>query len=476
MASHRRHRQITADRHPHWRATSAPSDTARGPHKNRTSAATSSGCPRRPTMMRSMMRRLPARGRRAAHRVDHAGHHAIHRHAIWRQIMRERPRQPHQPRLRRHHMGTIGRAGMGRQFSIVHIGKLRLAPPNRATAAATSRRASASTVTSARCTSAHRRPRGSTALSPPPHRRSRAFANLADDIGNLARHHTACDQCDSAVNIRLRHCAAGVGLEGDDGITQSSPSPSSNLVKSGLREGAKAWKKPCVPSSTLRGLRNPPRAISAHRRPACADQPACMRFVQVPSARYSMMPEAVLPAMPMPDTAWSKGSRNAAPPRHPPPQAYPAPPLGEIRPCKSPWARQGPTGTESQYPPRCPATAPRRLALPVRKAPSSPARSPRRNAPARPRTRASREPRYGRNADRQSLSAFAGIRPRRDSSRTTAPHSDAVPAASRRSARRKSACPPLHKPFGASSGFTLAKHPSASRSSAGQNFATSSGT
>ena len=41
--------------------------------------------------------------------------------------------------------------------------------------------------------------------------------------------------------------------------------------------------------------------------PDCAAQPACIRLVQVPSARYSMMPEAIEPMMPSASTIcfWS---------------------------------------------------------------------------------------------------------------------------------------------------------------------------
>ena len=57
----------------------------------------------------------------------------------------------------------------------------------------------------------------------------------------------------------------------------------------------------------------PPRAISAARMPDCAAQPACMRLVHVPSARYSMMPDAMLPAMPSADASAGCGRRSAAP-------------------------------------------------------------------------------------------------------------------------------------------------------------------
>ena len=52
-----------------------------------------------------------------------------------------------------------------------------------------------------------------------------------------------------------------------------------------------------MPSNTVRGPVKP-LAISAARNPDCAAQPACMRLVHAPSARYSMMPDAILPAMP----------------------------------------------------------------------------------------------------------------------------------------------------------------------------------
>ena len=66
---------------------------------------------------------------------------------------------------------------------------------------------------------------------------------------------------------------------------------------------AKPWKKPCTPSNTVRGPENPARASSAARMPDCAAQPACMRLVQVPSARYSMMPDAIEPTTPSASTS-----------------------------------------------------------------------------------------------------------------------------------------------------------------------------
>ena len=65
---------------------------------------------------------------------------------------------------------------------------------------------------------------------------------------------------------------------------------------------AKPWKKPWLPSNTVRGPEKPARANSAARIPDCAAQPACIRLVQVPSARYSMMPEAIEPTTPSAST------------------------------------------------------------------------------------------------------------------------------------------------------------------------------
>src|ERR1700747_3170582 len=47
--------------------------------------------------------------------------------------------------------------------------------------------------------------------------------------------------------------------------------------------------------------------------PACAAQPACSRLVHAPSARYSMMPPAIEPALPNASTSWRGEICNAAP-------------------------------------------------------------------------------------------------------------------------------------------------------------------
>jgi len=54
-----------------------------------------------------------------------------------------------------------------------------------------------------------------------------------------------------------------------------------------------------VPSNTVRGPRKPCAPSRAAWMPTCAAQPACRRLVHAPSARYSMMPLAMLPACPM---------------------------------------------------------------------------------------------------------------------------------------------------------------------------------
>ena len=46
--------------------------------------------------------------------------------------------------------------------------------------------------------------------------------------------------------------------------------------------------------------------------PDCAAHPACIRLVHAPSARYSMMPDAMLPAIPSADAIAVGGSRSAA--------------------------------------------------------------------------------------------------------------------------------------------------------------------
>jgi hypothetical protein len=127
------------------------------------------------------------------------------------------------------------------------------------------------------------------------------FADVADDLLDLRRLDAAFGERDRAY-----------GLNAIVDMIQLSPSALSAGSKSGVRDGANALKKPWRPSSTVRGPSNPARAISVARMPDCAAQPACMRFVDVPSARYSMMPDAMLPAMPSADVAACASSRNAA--------------------------------------------------------------------------------------------------------------------------------------------------------------------
>ncbi len=63
---------------------------------------------------------------------------------------------------------------------------------------------------------------------------------------------------------------------------------------------------------TEAGPVNPLSASNAARRPDCAAAPACKRLVQLPSARYSMMPEDRLPDMPSALTIRSAGNPRAA--------------------------------------------------------------------------------------------------------------------------------------------------------------------
>ena len=57
-------------------------------------------------------------------------------------------------------------------------------------------------------------------------------------------------------------------------------------------------KTPCVPSKTVLGPINPDFAILADCHPQPAAQPGWRRFVEVPSAKYSIIPEAILPTIP----------------------------------------------------------------------------------------------------------------------------------------------------------------------------------
>src|SRR6266700_321297 len=80
-----------------------------------------------------------------------------------------------------------------------------------------------------------------------------------------------------------------------------------------MRVCAKPKNRPCTPSNTVRGPKNPLRASSAARNPDCAAQPACRRLVQAPSARYSMMPLAIEPTLPSASTSSRGLSLSAAP-------------------------------------------------------------------------------------------------------------------------------------------------------------------
>src|SRR5581483_278973 len=91
------------------------------------------------------------------------------------------------------------------------------------------------------------------------------------------------------------------------GISQILPS-SSSLSRSGSL-APNALSKLCVHSKTAAGPRKPPRARIAATTPAWDDQPGWSRLVQVPSARYSMMPELWLPQMPKASTHCSAFNR-----------------------------------------------------------------------------------------------------------------------------------------------------------------------
>ena len=60
----------------------------------------------------------------------------------------------------------------------------------------------------------------------------------------------------------------------------------------------KALKNPCVPSKTVLGPKKSDLPNNAACIPELAAQPGCILLVHVPSAKYSIMPEAILPATP----------------------------------------------------------------------------------------------------------------------------------------------------------------------------------
>src|SRR5262252_3631881 len=95
-------------------------------------------------------------------------------------------------------------------------------------------------------------------------------------------------------------------------ITQRSPKSPVSASKSPLAAWAKPKNRPCAPSNTVRGPRKPSRAMRAACRPTREAQPACRRLVHAPSARYSMMPPAMLPAIPSASTERFLSSPNAA--------------------------------------------------------------------------------------------------------------------------------------------------------------------
>jgi len=90
----------------------------------------------------------------------------------------------------------------------------------------------------------------------------------------------------------------GYGLNASVSVTQRVPkSPVSGVVVAlgGVRETVEQAVHALEHRARTDG--NPLRASSAARIPDCAAQPACSRLVQAPSARYSMIPPAMLPAI-----------------------------------------------------------------------------------------------------------------------------------------------------------------------------------
>ena len=63
-------------------------------------------------------------------------------------------------------------------------------------------------------------------------------------------------------------------------------------------------KTPWVPSNTVLGPTNPDFPMFADCQPHPAAQPGWRRFVEVPSAKYSIMPDAILPTIPSELTIW----------------------------------------------------------------------------------------------------------------------------------------------------------------------------
>ena len=105
---------------------------------------------------------------------------------------------------------------------------------------------------------------------------------------------------------------------------------------------AKPWNRPCVPSNTVRGPRKPllpdARRVQADAAPP---SPACRRLVQAPSARYSMMPPAMLPAMPERIHRLPAVEPQRSPRRRASTPSRPARWSDGSRPCGSPWASPG---------------------------------------------------------------------------------------------------------------------------------------
>src|SRR5450756_2183642 len=75
----------------------------------------------------------------------------------------------------------------------------------------------------------------------------------------------------------------------------------------------KAVHKAGFHPTAIFGVMGAAAGVGAARRPDCAAQPGCSRLVQAPSARYSMMPDAKLPAMPSASTICLALSPGAAP-------------------------------------------------------------------------------------------------------------------------------------------------------------------
>ena len=140
-----------------------------------------------------------------------------------------------------------------------------------------------------------------------------ALRHFADHLLDVAGLDAARGKPLRAIDIGMRHGPAGIRLERERLRHPLLAEIAGERFIVALRRVRKAVEQPVHAFEHRARSRKPPRASSAARMPDCAAQPGCSRFVQAPSARYSMMPPAMLAAMPSASTICFAFRPSAAP-------------------------------------------------------------------------------------------------------------------------------------------------------------------